>query len=492
LSLNWKEINQILAELPLAGCHIQKIRQPDFQTLLLDLHRPGNSFTLLFSLAPGRLRFHQTQDPPASQIGLQRFAQFLRARISGGRISEAFQEGSDRLAALQIRRGEEETWLCFRLWGGSANILALDAQGLILDAFYRRPRRGEVSGGPFPLPRRDSLPGPGAEKYQSRFLPGGDSVHRQVERLYRRLEEQEELVRLTARVERLLADREAGINRGFALCREREAQALDPGEYKRIGDLLMANLGEIKKGDRWAEVDNFYDPGQRLKIELNPEAGPVENAQGYYKRAARSRAAGERARQERENLERELKILEEEKKAVLLPAQALLAASPGAPDREADPIPPEIILSLKEYLALHHRRTPDKTRDRGEGPPGLNFTLGDRRLLVGRNARENDELLRRHVRGSDYWLHTRDFSGAYVFIKAVPGKPPPLELLLDAGNLALFFSQGRRNGRGELYYTQVKYLRRAKDGPPGLVLPTQEKNLFIVLDQKRLDRIMKN
>ena len=108
---------------------------------------------------------------------------------------------------------------------------------------------------------------------------------------------------------------------------------------------------------------------------------------------------------------------------------------------------------------------------------------------MGRTARENDALLRRHVKGNDYWLHTRDFPGGYVFIRSLSGKSVPLEVLLDAGNLALFYSKGRTGGKGELYYTQVKYLRRAKDGKTGLVLPTQEKNLSIVLDRKRLDRL---
>ena len=109
---------------------------------------------------------------------------------------------------------------------------------------------------------------------------------------------------------------------------------------------------------------------------------------------------------------------------------------------------------------------------------------------MGRTAAENDTLLRKYIKGNDYWLHTRDFPGGYVFIKYKRGKSIPLETLLDAGNLALFFSKGKKNGHGELYYTQAKYLRRAKNGKKGLVLPTQEKNLSITLDKKRLDKLM--
>jgi predicted ribosome quality control (RQC) complex YloA/Tae2 family protein len=35
----------------------------------------------------------------------------------------------------------------------------------------------------------------------------------------------------------------------------------------------------------------------------------------------------------------------------------------------------------------------------------------------------------------------------------------------------------------------VKHLRRAKNGPKGLVLPTQEKNLRVKLDPARIERL---
>ena len=61
--------------------------------------------------------------------------------------------------------------------------------------------------------------------------------------------------------------------------------------------------------------------------------------------------------------------------------------------------------------------------------------------------------------------------------------------MLYAGNLAVYHSKGRKAHTADLYYTQVKYLRRAKNGPKGTVLPTQEKNLTITLDEDRLRKL---
>ena len=97
--------------------------------------------------------------------------------------------------------------------------------------------------------------------------------------------------------------------------------------------------------------------------------------------------------------------------------------------------------------------------------------------------------MRHPVKGSDLWLHTRDYPGGYVFIKNRPGKTVPLDILLDAGNLAVYYSKARSSGKADLYYTHVKHLRRVKDGPKGLVSVTQEKNLFVTLDKDRLKKL---
>ena len=51
-----------------------------------------------------------------------------------------------------------------------------------------------------------------------------------------------------------------------------------------------------------------------------------------------------------------------------------------------------------------------------------------------------------------------------------------------------FLHAARPPGQGDVYYTQVKYLRRAKGARKGTVLPTQEKNLHVKLDPERIER----
>jgi len=73
-----------------------------------------------------------------------------------------------------------------------------------------------------------------------------------------------------------------------------------------------------------------------------------------------------------------------------------------------------------------------------------------------------------------------------MFVKSVPGESLPLDTMLDAGNLALFYSNGKSSGQGDVYYTQIRYLRRVKGGKGGLVIPTREKTLIVRLERESI------
>ena len=115
------------------------------------------------------------------------------------------------------------------------------------------------------------------------------------------------------------------------------------------------------------------------------------------------------------------------------------------------------------------------------------------RILINSSSpcKENDEILRHDARGNDLWLHVRDFSGGYVIIKSQKNKEIPFSVILDASHLALHYSKAKDEKSADLYYTYVKYLRRAKDSKTGLVIPTQEKNLFLRVEDERMEKILK-
>jgi predicted ribosome quality control (RQC) complex YloA/Tae2 family protein len=471
MSLNWKEINLILKELDLPGSQIQKAAQSAFDVIGLRLHKKGITRQLLIALSPGACRMHETFKPfPKSDKPL-RFAQFLNSRIVNGWIEEAEQLGTNRIIRLLVRKGEYRYNLYVRLWSNAANCIVTDEDGNVLDAMRRLPKKGEVTGGHYAPPEAAAEQNENRE-YTIRELPDNDnnSFNAKIDAFYA---EKGGALSLEALKEQARRNCEGSIGRlqaALEKLRAKEAEYASADRLREYGDIILANIAAIKPGDDWLEAENFYDSDSRgqIRIKLDPQKSPARQAELYYEQYTKAKNGLNNIRSEIEAGQRELYEVEN-KLAMLL--------------SEDNPLVLARLLKtgLKAGAAKPH---PAAAQDKKR--PGLSFRRGEWLIIVGRDATENDALLRRHVKGGDLWLHARDFPGSYVFIKQRPGKSFPLEILLDAGTLAIFYSKGRNSAEGDLFYTPVKYLRRAKNGPKGLVIPTQEKNLRVKLDEKRL------
>jgi predicted ribosome quality control (RQC) complex YloA/Tae2 family protein len=259
--------------------------------------------------------------------------------------------------------------------------------------------------------------------------------------------------------------------------REKEADYSDAARLKEYGDMIMANMHLFKSGNSdtvgqgWIEADDFYSGGGLIRIKIDGGKSAADNAAVYYERYRKAKSGLDSVRD------------------AIAGTEAGIARQKELLERLLGETNPFRLQKLVDGAKREAGREAAAAASGDRKRPGLTFRRDGWLMVVGRSAKENDELLRRYVKGNDLWLHVRDFAGSYVFIKQRSGKTVPLPILLDAANLALFYSKGRNSGRGELFYTQVKYLRRAKNGPKGLVIPTQEKNLSVTLDDRRLKEL---
>jgi predicted ribosome quality control (RQC) complex YloA/Tae2 family protein len=480
MSLNWKEINLILEELALPGAQIQSAIQSAYDVIGLGIHKKGETKRVLISLSPGACRIHETfRAFPKSDKPL-RFAQFLNSRVVNGWIDGAEQLGDNRIVRITVRRGENRYRLYIRLWSNAANFIVTDDAGTVLDAMRRLPKKGETTGGIYAPEEtaEDAIPtkkeyhvrefpsAPGADDY---FNNKSDSFNKKIDDYYAEQAGSLSLEALREQARRTCEGSMARISAALEKLRARETEFAASEKLREYGDLILANLALVKQGDSWLEVENFFNAGtqadtaQTTRIKLDPHKKPSAQAELYYEQYRKAKTGLASVQAEIEAAGRELAEVEKTLSRLL---------------SEDNPLALAKLLKNKGKA----RATSEQDKKR----PGLSFRRGDWLIIVGRDASENDALLRGHVKGNDMWLHARDFPGSYVFIKQRSGKTPPLDILLDAGNLALFYSKGRNNGAGDLFYTQVKYLRRVKNGPKGLVTPTQEKNIHMTLDEKRL------
>jgi len=474
MSLNWKEINKILEELDLEGAQLQSVVQSAYDVIILRFHKMGVTKQALVSLSPGACRIHETfKAVPKSDKPL-RFAQFLSSKVVNGWVTEINQLEDNRIVRIIVKRPDCDYRLYIRLWSNAANFIVTDADGIVLDAMRRHPKRGEITGGKYQPEVSILLKDAGKNnkpkrEYEIRQLPGDGSFNKKIDEFYAEQGGQLSLEALREQARKNCEGSLGRINAALERLREKEASFANADRFRNYGDLILSNIADIKPDDQWLEAEA---DGEIIRIELDRLVSPAASAQKYYEQYRKAKSGLADIQREIAQGEQELNEVTEKLNRLLCETNPLILAKllkQGGVTRTSG------AQKSKKEAKLKHR-----TR------PGLSFKRGDWLIIVGRDAKENDELLRRHVKGNDMWLHARDYHGSYVFIKQRAGKTYPLEILLDAGNLALFYSKGRNSAEGDLFYTQVKYLRRAKNAPKGLVIPTQEKNLHVKLEDSRL------
>ena len=499
MSLNCNEINLILSELNLTGSFVQDIIQPGYDTLALYVYKEGAAKTILICAGHDATRINETKRRIPKNEKPLRFMEFLKSKIRGAKILSCAQMGLERIIKFELGHGEEQFNMFVRLWSAAANVILCDKNNNILDTMFRRPQKGEVTGGTFDEEAVWKSAKEKALKSQTaasemNASPKSDGANNPAERFPIRdfADVQEEILQkhpdwaplsFNQKVDWFYSERSSNLSRDALLEKakawyearhSRQEAALErlqkkkesfenSGQKKHWGDLVLSNAHLIQSGSNFLECVD-YQSGATVQIKIAPKKSAQENAAHYYD-LYKKEASGAK------ELEDEIALSQKKLAALEKAYQEIL--------NEKNPVRIEQLL----------RKDSAPKQKQKKARPGLDYTVNGWLILVGRDANENDELLRRHVKGSDMWLHTRDCPGGYVFIKYRAGKTIPLDILLDAGNLAVYFSKARKNGKADLYYTQVKHLRRAKNGPKGLVLPSQEKNLSVTLDPARLKRL---
>lgn len=503
MSLNCNEIDAILAELDLTGSFIQNIVQPNFDSIALYTFKPGNPKTVFICLASGACRLHETRRKITKNEKPLRFNELLKSKIKGAKITSCAQIGKERIIRLtlektgtvyvmpqaqqhaakkakSVQNDEDEFFsLYIRLWSNAGNIFLCGTDNIIIDSFYRRPAKGELKGGMLYLPEipaeqqhddssllqfpvRDFAET--AESYAAEHPDAPPlSFNQKVDLFYSENASRTSTESLLEQAEKWYKTHKTRQTAALERLEEKRRAFLNAAQCKHYGDLILS-FGHLVDGTAQFLECEDYDTGKPVRIKIDPEKSAQENAADYYKQY-RKQTSG------LENLEYDI---EAAKKAI------------DELDRQY-----EQIITEKNPIKLEQilRKTQKPRQQEKKSHPGLDFQIDGWNIIVGRDATENDELLRHTVKGADLWLHVRDYSGGYVFIKNRPGKTVPLDILLYAGNLAVYYSKARKNGSADLYYTQVKHLRRAKNGPKGLVLPSNEKNLFIKLDETKIRTI---
>ena len=250
------------------------------------------------------------------------------------------------------------------------------------------------------------------------------------------------------------------------LCEDLE-RAEKSENYRIQGELILANLNKITRGQKQVSLQNYYSPElETLTIPLNPEQTPSKNAQSYFKKYTKAKRGYSQIQQRLAELEA--------KQEVLNTYESKLESA-------------ETLESLSRLHAEFIENGYLKTQQRGkqqqeisEGPFRKYISTNGFHIYVGRNSQSNDLLLRQIAKPRDMWLHAKQIHGSHVIIRNPENRSDiPMPTLLQAAQLAAHYSKAHHSSYVPVDYTWARYVVKRKGNVAGYVHYTHEKTLYV-------------
>ncbi len=428
---------------------------------------------LLISVDPAVPRLHlikrrvrelERQSRPLTQFGLA-----LKKQLEQTKIASIEKDPGDRIVrfklAGQTDLGEPKTrTVVVQLTGRSANVLLLDEQSQIIQLLRSSSASPQV-GEPY-QPSNSSAARTGRKQTDllSAIRSGKfPSASEAADHYFTTLFVARDLAARIAAARSALRRRTSQQEKLFNQLQNDLRQHDNPEQHKRIGDLLLANLSTARRiGDRVLLIDYFAEGTPAIEIEVDETTTLQQEAARRFALYAKSKRAIEQINLRLHTVRSRLRELEAKTQAF----EEKIAAG------DTSVLDPQTSGAAKAAT---------QKKDERERIPGTRRYLSsdDYEILVGRTAQDNDHLTFKVAKPNDLWLHAADYGGSHVVVRNSTRKDIPHRTLIEAAQLAAYFSQAKKSPKVDVHYTQRKFVAKIKGGKPGLVRLQRYKNITV-------------
>jgi predicted ribosome quality control (RQC) complex YloA/Tae2 family protein len=394
------------------------------------------------------------------------FALTLKKRLSGATLEHVEKIRGERVLRLLLSGAddlgnEKHYTLIVQLTGRSANLFLLDHDGIILDSARETTGDGQETGNHYSPPRREGERNLVDDELFT--FRGFETLSEALDRHYleQDLEKrfQSRAAAARARLKQDLAKRE----KLAAKLRADLENHGDAEKWKRCGDLLLANTGTARREGGSIFVIDFYDENTpEIEIAVDENLSITDAAGKFFKRYTKARNAAV-------EIEKRLTSVRDEIEKLAARKDRLEAAIEARDEEFLE----EFSGKVKEPSRGQKKKAPEFTGAR-------RFSSSDGfEILVGKASKDNDYLTFRIAKSFDLWMHAADYPGSHVVVKNPNRQEIPAKTLVEAAQIAAFYSHARQQPKAAVHYTQKKFVNKPKGAAPGLVSLSSFKTILV-------------
>lgn len=462
---------------------------------------PGKSLGRVFHLSPASLAidFHLRQsgllfisaEPAAPRLYLMKrsirelerkaispspFVQALQAALGDAAVSSVTKDDVERIVRFHFTAPPATvawplTTMVAQLTGRSANLFLLDGDQRIVHALRQPLGEGQQVNEQYKPPPQSA-----ARISHEPIIPLGSfqTMSEAAEEHYRQLEAEDEFKNAASKLKEQVR-RE--ISRREKLRSNLQKDLVNHGDadaHKLLGDLLLANIANAKRAGDRVTVTDYYSEGQPdIELTIDGNKSLQEAAAEAFSRYGKAKRAVGEIKERLTRVDRELDELKEKQTKL----EEAIASGDAA-----------ILISFAEGKQKTVARA--KAKESKSIPGTRRYRSSDGyEVIVGKTARDNDNLTFRVARPNDLWLHAGDYPGSHVIVRNVNRREFPQRTVIEAAQLAAKFSQASHDSKVIIHYTRRKFLSKPKGSAPGLVRMSTFKTIAVE-PAENIERIM--
>lgn len=292
-----------------------------------------------------------------------------------------------------------------------------------------------------------------------------DSFAYLADRFYRERDKKEHMAHRAAHLVKLVATNIERCAKKLQLQQKELNDTQKKEKWQQYGELITANLYRIEQGAENVVVDNYFEEGMpEISIPLDTRLSPSANAQKYYKKYNKAKSA-------EQELTRQIALAQSELEYLETVEEELAKAT-----SEADLS--EISDELAEQGYIRRVQKDKKSKQKISSP--MEFITSDGFIvLVGRNNKQNDILTLKTARGADLWFHTKNIPGSHTLLVHEHGKEFTDRAILEAAQLAAFYSKAKESANVPVDYTLIKNVKKPAGSKPGFVIYTTNQTAYV-------------
>ncbi|KJY58312.1 Adherence and virulence protein A [Lactobacillus kimbladii] len=272
----------------------------------------------------------------------------------------------------------------------------------------------------------------------------------------------------SSQIERVIKNEHKKLTKKIVKLQKQLDQAENSEGYRIRGEILNANLSQVKPGMTEIELPNYYDNNQPLKIKLDAALSPARNGQKYFTKY-------KKLRDSIKHVKEQIKIAQDN----LNYFDTIQTAIDNAEPQDIDQI-------NEELMNQGYIKKPQKPKRKKKiTEKNLNkFRISSgKTVLVGKNNLQNDWLTLKKANKTDIWFHVKNIPGSHVILQSDQATE---EDILETAEIAAYFSKAKGSAHVQVDYVQDKRVKKPNGAKPGFVIYTGQNSIEVTPEKDRV------